>query len=220
MTLRDQLYGLYTACIYPVLVHNDPVYQRSLAKTGLGLNPTHIPIDKQDSFKQEMKLQAWLAACKIEDARSLDRDTVLTKLLTGPVTLYRISERGTTARPGIWWFTEKVADRCREEAGPDPQKRLDWLRQVLAVCFNWSRFDQVEQLVLRSGETIPAVVGRGLAMPHYKFEPYIDRETGRRVMDKLPPDYWKKKGEWLLGGELQVVLPWIPVLRVTISSSI
>ena len=63
------------------------------------------------------------------------------------------------------------------------------------------------------------MLGRGLPMPHYKADPYINRETGEHVID-LPPDYWKKQGEVLMGGELQVVLPWIPELRVAVSDSL
>jgi hypothetical protein len=219
-SLADQLYAIYAARIFPVLAHNDPVYQLSLNKAGLGWSASEIvPPAHLASLQQEMKLQAWLGATQIENARSLDPATIRVKLLTGPLTLYRISQSGSPGPPGIWWFTEKVAQRCRDEAGADPQKRLDWLRNVLAVCFNWSRFDRIERLPLHAGETIPAVLGRGLPMPHYKADPYTDRKSGQRLID-LPVDYWKKKGEILFGGELQIVLPWVPVRRVAATTSI
>jgi hypothetical protein len=218
--LSDQLYGIYIAKIFPVLAQNDPVYQQSLAKAGLGWNACGaVPPAHLASFEQEMKLQAWLAGTRIEGARSLDLLTTRAKVLNGPLTLYRVSQSGAITPPGIWWFTEKVAQRCRDEAGPDPQKRLDWLRNVLAVCFNWSRFDRIERLALHSGESIPAVLGRGTPMPHYKADPYIDRKTGEHLI-QLPPDYWQKKGEMLLGGELQVVLPWVPVRRVAATNAL
>jgi len=219
-SLADQLYAIYASRIFPVLARNDPVYQLSLNKAGLGWRaPEIVPPAHLASFQQEMKLQAWLGAARIENARSLDPATIRAKLLDGPLTLYRIAQSGSAGPPGIWWFTEKVAQRCRDEAGPDPQKRLDWLRNVLAVCFNWSRFDRIERLPLHPGETIPAVVGRGLPMPHYKADPYIDRKSGQHLID-LPVDYWKKKGEILLGGELQIVLPWVAVRRVAATASI
>jgi hypothetical protein len=56
-------------------------------------------------------------------------------------------------------------------------------------------------------------------MPHYKADPYIDRKTGERLI-ALPADYWKKKGEMLLGGESQIVLPWVPVRRVAATGSV
>jgi len=219
--LTDQLYGIYTANIYPVLVHNDPLYKQSLAAAGLGWNTSDVvPAAHRASFEQEMKLQAWLASRKIHEAKSLDPATIRAKTLSGPLTLYRISQSGTAGPPGIWWFTEKVAQRSWEEAGNDPQKRLEWLRNVLAVCFNWSRFDRIERLRLHPGESIPAVLGRGLPMPHYRFDPFIDRKTGQRLIGELPPDYWIKKGEVLLGGELQVILPWVPRSRITTSDSL
>jgi hypothetical protein len=107
-----------------------------------------------------------------------------------------------------------VAQRCRDEVGHDGTKQLDWLRNVLAVCFNWSTFDRLERFPLHGGERIPVVLGRGLPMPHYKADPHIDRKTGTSVIS-LPKDYWQKKGQMLLGGDLQIVLPWIPVKRVS-----
>jgi len=217
-TLADQLYRLYTASIYKVLLQTDPEYRRSLAKAGMGWTPAAVANTKRASFEQEMKMQSWLAATKIKDARSLAPETVRAKLLTGPLTLYRVTA-GVAPPPGIWWFSEKVAQRCRDEAGPDGKKRLEWLRQVLAVCFNWSSFDRIQRLQLYAAESIPAVIGRGLPMPHYKVVPRIDKKSGERVVE-LPADYWKKKGETLLGGELQIVLPWIPVSRIVETASL
>ncbi|MEO7142602.1 MAG: hypothetical protein ABI165_03780 [Bryobacteraceae bacterium] len=214
--LAEQLYNFYAAGVYPVLAQNDPEYQRSLVTAGLGWQGLRdVPAESRNSFQQAMKMQAWLGARKVTEARSLDPDTVRVKVLTGPLTLYRVAQSGAVTPPGIWWFSEKVAERCREEAGSDPQKRLDWLRNVLAVCFNWSRFDRIERLALHSGEKLPAVLGRGLSMPHYKIDPSVDR-----TVPALPPDYWQKKGEMLLGGELQIVLPWIPVRRVSSTESL
>jgi len=218
--LAEQLYGIYSARIYPVLAHNDPIYQRSLAKAGLGWHaPEVVPAASRTSFEQEMRMQAWLAARRIEDANSLDAGSIRVKALSGRLTLYRVAQRGVATAPGIWWFTDKVARRCRDEAGPDLQKRLAWLRNVLAVCFNWSSFDRIERLALHEGESIPAVLGRGLPMPHYKADPYNDRKTGERVVT-LPLDYWKRKGEMLMGGELQVVLPWVPAGRVAVTDGL
>jgi hypothetical protein len=215
--LAEQLFGLYTAEIYPVLVNNDPLYQRSLAKAGLGWQPRSVPAAQRASFEAEMKMQAWLAARRVEEAKSLVPGTIRAKLLTGRVTLYRVSQQKSRAPIGIWWFTDKVAERCRAEAGADGAKQLEWLRNVLAVCFNWSTFDRIERIALREGEKIPAILGRGLPMPHYKADPFIDRKTGQRVVS-IPDDYWQKKGQMLLGGELQIVLPWIPVHRVSTTS--
>jgi hypothetical protein len=219
--IEQQLRRLYVARVYPVLTHNDPVYQHSLVKAGLGWSaPEAVPASHRGSFEAEMGLQAWLGARRIEEARSLDPGTIFAKVLTGPLTLYRIADSATPpGRSGIWWFSEKVAKRCREAAGIDPRKQLDWLRNVLAVCFNWSRFDRIERLALHSGEEIPAVLGRGLPMPHYKVDPYVDRKTGEHLI-KLPVDYWQQKGQDLLGGEMQIVLPWIPIRRVATTNSV
>ena len=207
--LADELYELYIAGVNPVLARNDPMYQKSLVKVGLGWTATGaVSPARSVAFQQEMKLHAWLAARKIDDARALEPDSIKVHMLEGPVTLYRGTETGSQAPPSIWWFNEKVAQRCRDEAGADPRKRLEWLRNVLAVCYNWNAFDCLQRLALHRGESIPAVFGKGLPMPHYK----IAVQRGGKV--ELPIDYWKRKGDVLLGGELQVVLPWIPVWRV------
>lgn len=119
--LADQLYGLYRAEIYAVLAANDPEYQRSLANAGLGWNVRTLPAVQRTAFEQEMKMQAFLGARRIEEARSLETATIRAKVLTGPITLYRVSQRGSKAPIGIWWFTEKVAQRCSAEVGGDGQ---------------------------------------------------------------------------------------------------
>lgn len=218
--LGDALYGIYVSGIFPVLVANDPEYRRCLHAAGLGWHPpVVVPPARLKDFQAVMGVQAWLGARKIEDAQSLAPDTIRVKPLKGPETLYRVAQRGEQAPPGIWWFNETVAQRCRDEAGPDPQKRLEWLRNVLAVCYNWSRFDRIERLRIRRDERIPAVYGEGLPMPHYKLSPYYERGTGRQVVD-MPGDYWKQKGKMLMGGELQVVLPWVPRFRVAETRSL
>jgi hypothetical protein len=215
--LNQSLYELYIARIYPVLANNDPLYQNVLKKAGMGWTGTGVPPAHRQAFEGEMRLQAWLGAQKISDAKSLAPGSVRARLLAGPTTLYRIADsRWTQSPPGIWWFSEKVAQRCRDEAGADPQKRLAWLRNVLAVCFNWSQFDRIERLSLHAGESIPSVIGTGLEMPHYKLA--ISYAEG--TIERAPADYWKKKGQILLGGELQTILPWIPVHRVSATSSL
>lgn len=212
--LSGQLFDLYRSEIFPVLANNDPEYQRSLAAAGLGWKVTTVPEEHRASFEEEMKMRAWMGARRVEEAKSLEPGSIRVKVLTGATTLYRVTQKGTQTPPGIWWFSSKLAAECRKEAGSDPARQLEWLRNVLAVCFNWSKFDQVQRFALHGGERIPVVIGTGLPMPYYKADPYVDRKTGQ-TMISLPADYWKRMGQKLLGGELQIVLPWIPVSRVT-----
>lgn len=219
--LANELHRAYSLEVYSVLASNDPVYQRCLKDAGVGWTGRHsVPPEKREAFEEQMRLQASFAAQKVRSARSLDPATIRVKVLSGPFTLYRVADRTSKDPYGIWWFTEKVADRCRREAGLDLQARLEWLRNVLAVCYNWSGFDLIQRLAIHSGERIPAILGKGLPMPHYKVIPFIDRKTGQQVVEQLPPDYWQKKGEMLFGGELQIVLPWIPVRRIATTPSL
>jgi hypothetical protein len=207
--LTEQLYEIYKAEIYEVLAKNDPEYQRSLTNAGLGRHVRSIPAEQRVSFEQQMKMQAWMGARKVEEAKSLEPGSVRATVLRGPANLYRVSQQNSKA-PGIWWFSEQVARRCRAEVGTDGAKQLEWLRNVLAVCFNWSTFDRLERFSLHAGERIPTVLGKGLPMPHYKLEQF-----DRHLIERPPKDYWQRKGQVLLGGELQTVLPWIPVNRVS-----
>ena len=207
---------MYVARIYPVLVTNDPRYRESLANAGLGWNPTTVPAAQRASFEQEMKMQSWFAASKIKGAKSLQPGSIKCKVLDWRMTLYRVAEAGSVTPPGVWWFTDQVANRCREAAGTEPKKQLDWLRNVLAVCYDWSKFNRIERFTLHSGESIPAVLGVGLPMPYYSRIPREDPVTGKKEYD----DYWQKKGVWLMGGEQQVVLPWIPVGRIATTQSL
>ena len=176
--LVDQLYQMYTAEIYPVLANNDPEYQRVLASAGLSFTAKTVPPAKQKLFEETMRVQAWLAVRKLEDAKVLNWPASAPKF--SPVRrLSSASRRKDQSPAGIWWFTEKVAQRCRDEAGMDGTKQLDWLRNVLAVCYNWSNFDLLQRLALHSGERIPAILGIGLPMPYHKVTTSTERPANK-----------------------------------------
>ena len=209
--LADQLYQIYTAEIYPLLEYTDPEYRRLLAQ----IKPFKIvPQKYRSSFEQGMKMQAWLAATKVRSYNSLKPSSIRATVLPGRQTLYRVTSKpgpGEKAWPGIWWFNETVAERCRAEAGSNVGNRLQWLRNVLAVCYNFpNTFDHIQLLKLNERERLPAVLGEGLPMPHYQL---IENPNTGSIQEP-PKDYWQKKGETLLGGEEQIVLPWIPEARI------
>lgn len=211
--LENRLLELFTTEIYPVLATHDPEYRRSLAAIGIWSNVRSVPPQKAEAFAKEMKLRAWLAAQAIVQANSLEPGSVRAKLLEGHETFYRVASKGSKAPTGVWWFSERVAARCRQEAPKAGLTPLDWLREMLAVCFNWSSFDQLESFELQKHERLPAILGIGKPMPHYKVDT-------RRGTVTLPPDYWKRQGQILLGGERQIVLPWVPAGRVKKISSL
>lgn len=213
--LAQELALAYSREIYPVLAAHDPEYRRCLLNAGVGWTARNpLPPGKRQAFEETMRVQASLGAIEIRLARSLDPGTVRVKVLEGPMVLYRMADRAAKQPYSIWWFSEKVATRCRREAGPGPEARRDWLRNVLAVCYNWNPFTLVQRLALHGGERIPAVLGKGLPMPYYKLSPQFDRKTGLQIPQPTPRDYWEKKGRMLFGGELQIVLPWIPIGRI------
>ncbi len=207
MALQDELYRMYVAQVYPVLLNNDPHYRARLFNCGV--DPTGgLTQGNQANFENEMKLQAWLGACEIEKSRGLEPNSIRTKVLIGPQVLYRSVNSGTKDT-GIWWFSEKVAKRCEEEAAKSGQSKAEWLRNALAVCYNWNTMDGMQRIRLHAGEQLPAVIGIGLPMPFNVLKIHRGR------IETPPDDYWKNIRKTLLGGELQIVLPWIPVRRVS-----
>ena len=206
MTLADQLYQMYTARTYPVLLNSDPAYKACLFRSGV--DPSGVITERnRGRFQEEMRVQAWLGLLEIEDSKGLQPDTIRTKVLTGPQVLYR-SVSKSAPRKGIWWFSEKVVARCRKEAALKGQSNSEWLRDALAICFNWSPMDGMQRFHLHTGEEIPAVLGVGSPMPCNSLK--VDKDG--KV--KIPLDYWENQKKMLLGGEQQIVLPWIPISRV------
>jgi len=210
--LSDELFAIYRTGLNRCLQRYDEMYGKALERAGLHKYATTLPEDKRQAFEDAMRVYAWLGAKVVHDANSLIPSTIHAGVIAGPVNIYRVSQRGDD-RPGIWWFGETVALRCRQEAGSTGADQLEWLRNLLAVCFNWSTFDQFQRIQIPTGLQVPAVFGKGAPMPYYMGKPYQDK-IGRRVSD-WPKDYWQQKGRMLLGGESQIVLPWVPHRIIT-----
>ena len=206
MTLEYQLYQMYVARTYPVLLNSDPSYKACLFRSGVDPSGL-ITIANRDNFQREMRMQAWLGAREIEKSKGLEPHTIRTKILAGPQILYRCVNKGAT-HTGIWWFSEKVAARCRKEADAKGQSRTEWLRNALAVCYNWNDMDGMQRISLHVGEEIPAVLGVGAAKPFNLLS------ISNKGKVEIPKDYWENLRKTLLGGESQIVLPWIPESRV------
>lgn len=221
--LTEQLYNRYTAKIYKLLADHDPVYQRALANCGLGGMGSRGTADmakNPEAFQTEMRKHASYAANAILAAKGLEPSSIRTDVLKGPETLFRVGDQSRSMSAyGVWWFKQKVANKCRTAvppgSGPNPAAQLDWLRNVLAVCYNWSDFNQFFRVSIRSDEELPIVMGKGTPQPYYS--PPSTR-SGYPV--SLPPDYWKKKGVELFGNEIQIVLPWVPQGRITKTASL
>lgn len=211
--LERRLFELYTAEIYPVLAAHDPEYKRALALCGIWANVKTVAPERRADFEKVMKMWARIGAQWLLQMNSLEAASIRAKLLEGKEVMYRVTSANSKAPIGRWWFSERVAARCREEAPKKGMTQLEWLREMLAVCKNWNRsFDQLERLELRRGESLPAVLGIGKAMPYYKLD--------HKNWENAPDDYWKRQGQVLEGGERQIVLPWVPAGRVQKVSSL
>jgi hypothetical protein len=195
---------------------HDDHYRHALEMAGLsGHIAPQVPLHKRKNFEAVMRFQAHLAADALRDAASLQLASARVFVLQGPATLYRLWDSASPgARAGVWWFDEDTLHRARVEAAVVKAPLLAWLRQALAVCYNFSRLDRALVLNLHAQDALPAVQAAGLAMPHYQFKPYIRPDTGERVIDELPLDYWQQKGKMLFGGAIQTILPWIPKTKM------
>ena len=123
-------------------------------------------------------------------------------------TLYRAANSAGPGSPGgIWWFTEDIWKQCQREAGVSDSKRVHWLHQRLAVCYDWSKCDRIVKIEVTGSSEIPAVQAIGL--PKTLFD------SPRMLGNPLPGIVHQATMHGGLGGGLQqTVLPFIPRLEI------
>ena len=144
---------------------------------------------------QERLMQAALARAarirqQVESKKSLRERRAKAIVLEGPDILYRLwsTKQGNLIRP--WWFSKELL--VLAEAGRDRQQTIAWLRDRLAVSFDFGECDRMAQLNLGLGSEIPAIAAWGLPMPQYGVKP----------------------DELFQGEKTQYYLPFVPPRRV------
>jgi hypothetical protein len=199
-----------TARIYSGLL-TDAVYRKFLSFAGFGpAFPTDLKSVApalRENLAKAAKMHAHIAVQEVAKSGGLEESTSCAKLITGPVTLYRFWDSSAAARRvGVWWFHRSVIDACKLHAGRSADDRQAWLREHLAVCFDWSKMDRLDTLELSAASDLPAIEGTGAPMRAYSAAAL---PSGRATSK----DYWANLGKYFPGGLKQIVLPFIPTVR-------
>jgi hypothetical protein len=198
---------MLSARIYPGLL-TDAVYRKFLTFAGFG---PAFPSDLKslspalgENLTKVAKMQAHIAVREVAKTGGIEESTSCARLLTGPVTLYRFWDSSSPERRvGVWWFHRNVIDTCKLHAGKSAADRQIWLREHLAVCFDWSRMDRIDTLSVQAGTELPAIEGTGAPMRVYSAAALSNGKVSSK-------DYWANLGKYFPGGLKQIVLPFIP----------
>jgi hypothetical protein len=133
-------------------------------------------------------------------------------VIEGTTTIYRIWDSKMDNRTRHWWFSENLLKLAAAQSAKTKQSVREWLRDWLAVSYNFGACDQLSKIVLAGNAAIPGIEAWGLPMP--KYRPVTrDPETGRLVHE-VQKDYWFKLGETFRGQKTQYFLPFVPPDRI------
>lgn len=132
-------------------------------------------------------------------------------VIEGQMTLYRIWDSTMDNRIRHWWFSEHLLNLAAAQSAIARQSVRDWLRDRLAVSFNFGACDQISKLTLAGRAALPAIEAWGLPMPQRSR---ITRDAGGKTIGTADKDYWDKLGETFQGQKTQYFLPFVPPDRV------
>ena len=205
--VETDLARMLAAKIYPGLL-TDAVYRKFLTFAGFGpafpQDLKSVSPALRENLAKAAGMQAHIAVAEVAKSGGLEESTSCAKLISGPVTLYRFWDFGAPERRvGVWWFHRNVIDACKQHAGKPAADRLSWLREHLAVCFDWSQMDRIDTLSLTAAGELPAIEGTGAPMRVYSAAALPSGKVAS-------PDYWANLGRYFPGGLKQIVLPFIP----------
>jgi hypothetical protein len=130
--------------------------------------------------------------------------------VTGPINLYRLAGREEgknhlNKRAGFFWFSEDllfeaielmVDGRASHSFAAMQMKRF--LREVLAISYDWNSIAGYWKLALPSGRSVQALVGRAAEQPHYSVRSARSGQNRAAGADFA--------GDTLFGGDTQFVI--------------
>lgn len=173
-----------------------------------------VPVGQRASLAENAKLRANLLTLELQQLNALRQAKASAIELKAPHYrhLYRLwNSKVKSSELRFFWFTEDLLRESHRQAGNRKNDRLEWLRQQMAVAYNWSLCDRIAKLHLGPGDEILAVKAEGLQMRGVTIRPE-DREV------RLPSDYWKnfdKYAKPLPGGSPQLFLFLVPASHVS-----
>jgi len=182
----------------------DPVYHNFVLNAGI--DPRRPPEKLSQSLRDKLAMQAVVRARvivrTIEQSGGINGDGASVKVQKGGIFL-RFWDSELSSRKGVWWFSSRLIEECKREAGSYPIQRLSWLRDKLAICHDWSGMDKLDVCTLSEDEEIIAIVGKGTPQPIWS----------RSAAGRTPPgiiEYTRSLGKYFVGGVPQMVLPFLP----------
>jgi hypothetical protein len=196
--------------LYPSLFGNKD-YEEFLGLSGIRppypANASSLTPAQQERLLQNAHLRANLLSLELDGLQALKTAKATTVEITGPSPIYRLCNSQVTGSEfRFFWFTEDLLMRSMHEGGTSKKMRLQWLREHLAVSYNWSRCDRLARMRLKKTDALLAVKADGLPMRGVEIRP-----TDRSV--RLPGDYFtnhKKYSTILPGGDPQLFLYLLP----------
>jgi hypothetical protein len=154
------------------------------------------------------RMCAQLIVMKVDADGSLRERRAKAVILEGPTTLFRLWDSGKDNRTRHWWFSEHLLNLAEAQREQSPR---DWLRDRLAVSFNFSKCDRISELTLGVRTGIPAVEAWGLPMPQYSPNASDARSNDNR---EACQDHSDKAGAIFQGQKTQYFLPFVPPDRI------
>ncbi len=129
-------------------------------------------------------------------------------MLNGPLALYRLWSNKDQNRIGPWWFAASLLQQARQEANGDRGTTISWLRDRLAISFDFGACDRLAVMNLGPSSALPAIAAWGLPMPQYTAK-------ALQTDPDIPlPDYFAKRRLVFQGQKMQYFLPFVPATRV------
>jgi hypothetical protein len=189
----------------------DKAYTEFLAEAGIrpaqNLDFSRLSAAQSGDLKNLAKLRMSLFIGDLQSRMAVEAASLKYVPLKNQ-TLYRAANSAAPGSPGgIWWFTEDIWNQCQREAGNSDSKRIHWLHQRLAVCYDWSKCDRIVKIDLFGASEIPAVQAIGLPKTRW--------DSPRMFGQPLPGITHKATMHGSLSGGLtQTILPFIPRLEI------
>ncbi len=210
--VENDLAKLLTTRAFPSLAA-EPAYQELFRRAGFpGKLPTDLallPPQKRADLEQAARMTAQLLRLELEKANSLRERRAKVEVIEGPITLYRAWSNRHGNRVRSWWFSPHLLEAALGDAGHDRAKTLAWLRDRLAVSFDFGDCDRLAQLQLGPNSAVPCVAAWGLPMPG--FTPNALKQDPTIPL----PEYFAKRAITLQGQKTQYFLPYVPASRVS-----
>jgi hypothetical protein len=151
----------------------------------------NLPPATQDRLRSAAQLCCQLLLMDIETQNSLRERRAKAAVLEGSTTVYRIWDSRKNNRTGHWWFSDHLLNVASRESKAANQSTQDWLRNRLAISYDFSQCDRISKLILGPSAAVPCVEAWGLPMAHQStvnVGPTFQGEKTQYFLPFIPPD--------------------------------